>query len=104
MNNFNGIPDREVNPPENASLERYVNSNQYKIDLDDEVDTWILNNADDAEAIFIDYLVTYNLGMILLDVDNEIVKQAREQARSNIADKHCSEKVQQRFLTPFEEC
>lgn len=103
MNNFNGIPDREVNPPENASLERYVNSNQYKIDLDDEVERWIVNNDKAAEEIFTDYLVGYNLVLMLLDVENNVVDSAREQARDYIAEEYCAEIVQQRFLNPFEE-
>ena len=101
MSIFDGIPDRDPNPPENRRAEDYVNSKQFTYDLADAVDEWKANpkNAKRLDDIVWDLLPEFDVLDILNSEDFQ--SDLNEQVDAKIAEKVAG-LVQYQYLHPEE--
>ena len=83
------------------AFEGYLESKDYENDLIEAAELWIQGskqNAMWAEDVFIDKLAAYDLTPLMLRTDNTIIEDVSRETVVIVAEKHCAEDVQERFM------
>ena len=82
------------------AFEGYIESKDYQNDLIEAAEAWIEKSKDNqryAEDVFQEKLATYDLTPLILNTENTIIEDAREETLLAVGDEKCKEDVIERF-------